>query len=367
MSGSKKKNLFFFFCLFFCFVYSSIAQETKSSKPELFNGPWQVGICIGPDFYYGDLNKYQFGISRSVSFAGGLSVVRQITNVIGARGQLLVGGLNGRKEITYEGNPAVKQFRGAFLEFNINGTINFSNLFSDYKPSRHFFVYGTLGIGFTNWNTREEDMSNGIVYYSTPDPRRWRTAAVIPFGLGAIYQLTDKLNLNLEWTFRMATSDLLDQTVGGFKFDFYDYLSVGVSLNLGVLKKKSQKMLDYPYFSTPALPLQMPVQAPFPEPTRQVVFPANDYNLNDNYVYVVQICAYKKHNYSPTWIRKKYNISQPVIREREGKMSRYITGSYKNIEPAIELRDKLLKKGIHDAFIVAYKDGIRHHTVTAGY
>ncbi|MEI7982954.1 MAG: hypothetical protein WCI71_14990 [Bacteroidota bacterium] len=363
MSGFTKKDFLFFFFLFFFIGLSSGAQEIKSPKPVPFGGHWQAGFCFGPDFYFGDLNKYNVGISRSVNVAGGVYVVRQFTEIFGVRGQMLIGGINGKKDTTYQDIPASKQFLGLFFEFNVNGTINFSNLFSPYKPSRTFFVLGTLGIGFTNWNSRREDIINGDVYNTIPDSRRWRTAAVIPFGIGAMYRITNKVNLNFEWTFRMVTSDLLDQTAGGFKFDFYDYFAIGVSVNLGKWLKKSQKILDYPYFSNPSSIVLPPIlQQRLPEPGRQVFFPENE-----KFDYVVQICAYEKHNYTPTWIKKRYKISQPVIREREGKMSRYIIGSFKNIEPAMELRDKLMKKGVPDAFVVAYKNGVRHHTVTSGY
>jgi len=355
MFGFWKRCFFFFLSAIFCFSYLLPAQEIRNSKQVSFASPWQVGVQVGPDFYYGDLNKYKMGIARSINFAGGFYANRQLSNVFGVRGQFLAGGLNGRKEKL----DTVRQFSGTFLEFNVNGTLNFSNLFSAYKPSRHFFVYGTLGIGLTNWNTLMESSIDELVFSIVPNPRRWRTSAVIPFGLGAIYKLNDKLNLNVEWTFRLVTSDLLDQERAGFIFDFYDYLAIGVSLNLGKWMKKSQNLLDYPYYPVPDRP-QEPVQPRYPEPQKNVFYPEND-----NYVYVVQIFAFEKTNYSPTWIKKRYKISQPVVREREGKMSRYIIGSFTDIGKAIELRDQVLKKGIHDAFIVAYKDGVRHHTVTS--
>jgi len=345
------------FCIVFLLLFSlgSFSQKMIFPSRDGFAGSWQVGVTLGPDFYYGDLNKYKMGIARSVHVAGGIFVNRQFSNVFGVRGQLLMGGLTGRKENL----DSVKQFRGSFLEFNINGTLNFSNLFSPYKPSRHFFIYGTIGIGITNWNTLLESSSNDVVYSMVPNPRRWRTAAVVPFGMGGLYRLNDKLNLHVEWTFRLVTSDLLDQEQAGFVFDFYDYLAFGISLNLGKWNKKSQNLQDYPYNPLPDR-MEVPVEPSYPEPQKNVVYPAND-----NYVYVVQIFAFEKTNYSPTWIKKRYKISQPVVRERDGTLSRYIIGNFTDIGPAIALRDEVLKKGIRDAFVVAYKDGVRHHTVTS--
>ncbi|MCK9203198.1 MAG: hypothetical protein M0P58_02035 [Bacteroidales bacterium] len=363
MSGYRKKDIVFFFILFF-FTGGSFAQEDKSHNSQTSSGfsRWQVGVSIGPDFFYGDLNKYKIGISGSVSIAGGLFLSRQITPVFGVRGQVLAGGINGNKETNVDSNPVLKKFRGGFFEINVNGTINFSNLISKYKPSRKFFIYGTLGVGVTNWNTLQQDLVDDAVVSSHPDPRRWRTAAVVPFGLGGAYCITDKLDLNLEWTFRMVTSDLLDQTTGGFKFDFYDYLAIGVTFNLGQRASRSQKLLDYPYFSTTVSRTPSEARIASPEPANQPV-----YAENETYVYTVQIFAFEKHHYSAEWIRKKYKIKQPVVREKEGNISRYIIGVFTTLNSAKSTRDAMLQKGIHDAFVVAYKDGKRHHTVSSGF
>ena len=81
MSVFRKKNHLFFFSLFLCFSSLAAAQDIKSSKPVTYGKRWQVGVFLGPDFYYGDLNKYDAGISSSVSMAGGFYVNRQITDI----------------------------------------------------------------------------------------------------------------------------------------------------------------------------------------------------------------------------------------------------------------------------------------------
>jgi len=44
-------------------------------------------------------------------------------------------------------------------------------------------------------------------------------------------------------------------------------------------------------------------------------------------------------------------------------MERFLVGNYKDLDYARELCQTLVKQGIHDAFVVAYKNGVRDHSV----
>jgi hypothetical protein len=359
---SKNCNIIFFLlCSFILISDHGWSQTGKKKELASFANTWTIGANIGPDFFYGDLGPQGIGIDNNVSIAGSIYGGRQFSNVIGLRGQLLFAGIRGRKVNNSVVEPINQSFSGPLVEFNVNTTINFSNLFSPYKPARRFFVYGTLGIGFTNWNTKVTDLNTQQVI-STDSLRNWRTAALLPFGLGAFVRITERISIGAEWTFRMAFSDMLDQTKGGFKYDFYDYLAFGVTFNLGNMSKQSPKVRDYPYPVYPAQVTPQPTGLPvldIPARTPQSVPPPGE-----NYTYVVQIFAYAKRTYSPESIRKRYHISQPVRREKDGRLNRYLIGNYKDLQVARDLRDQMIKKGIHDAFVVAYKDGQRVYVVS---
>lgn len=364
MAKSKRILKYFIGLLLLFHVVVASGQQGSSVQPLLLKGKsvWQVGVQIGPDFFYGDLNPYKVGISGTVSIAGGAFVIRELSPVFSVRGQVLGGGLNGKKGVSSGGYQILKKFKGGFVELNVNGIINFSNLFSKPKPSRKVSVYGTLGIGMINWNTLQTDYMEDAIVGSVPNPRQWRTAAVFPFGAGAIFRITDRISLSGEWTFRMITSDLVDQVKGGFKLDVYDYLSFGVSYSLGKSgNPRSNKLRDYPYYSTPSvIPQPVMVMPVVPVQAEQHFSPA------ENFEYTVQIFAFEKKSYSTEWIRKKYKIEQPVRKEQEGNLTRYVIDRFTNMATAREWRDRMVMKGIRDAFVVAYKDGKRHHTVTAG-
>ncbi len=354
----KRAILFVFLLAGSVHLFAQTAVSEKQLKSNQFAGTWQLGANIGPDFFYGDLSTYKITPSKNINLAGSIYFGRQFTNVIGLRIQLLYGGIRGEKNYQLGNDNVTQSFSGSVLEFNTNATINFSNFISPYKTSRRFFVYGTIGIGIANWRTlRVSPEIDGV----TPieNPLQWKTAAIMPLGLGAFYKIGNKVNIGLEWTFRMVFSDMVDQTVGGFKFDIYDYLAVGITINLGGHGKHLPKVLDYAY-PVSQVPVIYPVQQDTLYP--KIAPPAGGITQGD-YLYSVQVCAFNRHQYSTKWVRKRYRISQPVRMEKEGNMERFLVGNYKELEYARELCQTLIKQGIHDAFVVAYKNGIRDHSV----
>ncbi len=347
---------FLLFVVITCFCSVEVIGQPEPSTTGSdagFSNRWRLGLNIGPDFYYGDLNSSKFLPDNSVGFAGSVYGEYQATNVFGVRLQFIGALLNGSRAVTIKGQTVNESFTGSMAEGTINVQLNFSNLFSQYRASRKFFVYGTLGVGFAGWNTRLINPVSGGVTTDQPI-----TAPVVPVGLGAFYRIGSRVNVGLEWSFRTIFSDNVDQTVGGFKYDSYSYLSVGVSINLGKFKRKSLK--PYNYTNTVYKTSEKYIQPPPAEPLRYVALAAQP----ENYDYVVQICAYDKHRYSPQWIRKHYKVPQTVRMEKEGAMERFLVGDYKTLEAAIEIRDQLIRLGVRDAFVVAYKNGVRHHVVT---
>jgi len=352
--------------LFFLISGYGFSQSAGTVKMSPFAKRWYLGINLGPDFYYGDLRTKSFLPNKNVSLAGSLFLQYHFNDIFGLRIQLLPGGLNGSKMVEKEGKTIEESFTGIFIEANVNGTVNFFNLFSPGKPERRFFIYGTVGVGYSGWYSK---LLNKVYNYdslSTDNPlKNFHSSLVLPVGVGAIFKISEKIQANVEWTWRSYLSDQLDNTIGGYKFDMVDYLAVGISLRVGG-KGKHQKenlnVLDYRY---PVYPVTYQQPEPVRTPQAEPPVPVQQSYTQEEYDYVVQIFAFDKHNYSAEWIRKRYKIGREVRREQEGTLSRYFVGNFRDIQSAKALRDEMLQKGIHDAFIVAYKNGVRHHTVIA--
>ena len=352
------------------------ATSDKTSKKGSLAGTWEAGVTLGPDFYYGDLNPYKFLPSHSISAAGGAFIMRQFTNVIGIKGTLLFGGLQGKIHGKEGAQPGNWSFKGTFLDFTINSVFNLSNLFSPYHSGRKLFVYGTIGFGVNAWNSILTQEQNGEL--TNPDQiNGLQAACVIPIGLGLQIAITSKINAGIEYTVRTIFSDNVDQMVGGFKCDFADLLAFTASYRFGMAKnkfgmaKKKVSVQEYPYSGPltyhPTAPeiVTAPEVVTAPESVTAPEKPGHEVpSASEGYDYVVQICAFAKHDYSVDWVKKHYHVDMPVTKERENGTNRYIIGHYyKDINVAKELCDRLRKKGIHDAWVIAYKNGMRHHVV----
>ncbi|MCK9423729.1 MAG: outer membrane beta-barrel protein [Bacteroidales bacterium] len=223
-----------FFLFFFLVAYGlATAQETVFPSWDEFAGNWQIGVNLGPDFYYGDMNKKGSVISHNVSIAGGVFTTWQISNVFGLRGELLIGGLNGKN---VSDNEPHRHFNGVFSDIVVCATIDFSNLMFRFNPFRKVHVYGTGGIGIISWSSSSYVNGNKLSGNNV--------AAIFPVGLGVFYTFANRLNIGVEWTTRVVTSDYLDQYHARAKLDFINYISFWTSMNFNQLKNIFKKSAE---------------------------------------------------------------------------------------------------------------------------
>ena len=327
----------------------------KPMKKGGMAGTWEAGLMIGPDFYYGDLNPSKFLPRNSISVAGGGFIMRQFTNVVGLKGQLLMGGVHGAMNVDEIYGPVLYSFSGFFVDFSANVVFNLSNFFSEYHKGRKLFVYATAGLGLNAWNTKMSATFNGVKN-DTAWPTGMKAALVIPFGLGLQYAITDKIRVGAEYTVRPVLSDQVDHYAKGFKADFVNLFAVSVSFRFGTPRKNlavQEYAFSNPVRYQPSSPV--PIQVP---PVQEVA------SVSEVYDYVVQIAAFSKHNYSVPWVKKHYRVDMPVIKESENGLNRYIIGHYyKDLSEAKELCNRLRKQGITDAWVIAYKNGQRDHVI----
>jgi opacity protein-like surface antigen len=340
---------------------ASRADPDKKAGNGSLAGTWEAGAMLGPDFFYGDLSPKKFLPSRNISAAGGLFLMRHFTNVVGLKGQLLFGGLNGSKDGQEGSKPVNWNFKGTFIDFTINSVFNLSNIVSPYYDGRRVFVYGTIGLGVNAWNSTLNKSDNGVS--ESPDQAKGMQAAlVVPLGLGIQFAVTNKIDAGAEYSVRTIFSDRVDQTVGGFKWDFVNLLAFTASYRFGV-SKKNINVQEYSYSNPvtyrPRPSVSLPVSVAEPVRQSQEIPSASEV-----YDYVVQVCAFAKHDYTVAWVKKHYHLDMPVIKETENGLNRYIIGHYyKDLNIAKELCNRIRKQGIHDAWVIAYQNGVRHHVV----
>ncbi len=240
--------------IFSLLLVSLVFFSTKSHAQKFIEGStgffdnWQINANLGTNLFYGDLQQYKYApYKEDWRIAYGVVFRKQLSPVIGLGFQLLNGKLHGTR-FNYAGGD--KMFDADVFEYNLNGTLNLSNLFAGYNPSRVFSIYGLAGIGFSNWRTKVKDYHTGKLIkssgYTGNGPGKRTTEIVVPFGLGMNLDFNDNFGLNLESTLRPVNSDLLDAWESGFRYDFYNYTSIGLyynlnNLNLGFLRSDPAK------------------------------------------------------------------------------------------------------------------------------
>jgi len=357
-------------------------------------------VSGGTSLFFGDIKQYTiWPVSSNENewqFAGGLQLVKQLSPVFGVRGQAIYGKLSGTRRSWN------MYFESNYFEFNLNTTISIRNIVSKYKSNQFWDTYLIAGIGITNYNTELIDLTTKQVMkkvgYGNGKSFGGRTLqGILTGGLGFDFRLSDKWNINLESTNRIMNSDDLDGWVSDFKYDVYNYTSIGISYKFGIKKttKKASKAADeYSYFETkdkdiketeydyyntnPVAPpvvdvlVIKPIVAENP-PVKEVVVeeaPFEETTIVEEYViaeplvagieYRVQISAKYNKELSVQRISTKYNIPAiDIMENRHNGYYIYTVGSFTTYEQARERRNQLRNNGIGDAFVVAFENGQR--------
>jgi len=387
----------FYFVVFFLLLLLlpvGVFAQTQGALGRRFFSNWSISLSGGPNIFFGDLKVHRFWpASTNMNewrFAGSFMLTRQLSHVFALRGQVLYGGISGTKRNYKDGSPANKYFEGNILEYNLNATVNFSNLFFRYKPERRFFIYGTVGAGLSNWLTRVYDLNTHQQTGGSGSPSNWTTEIVIPAGLGAYYNIGDKVNLGLEWTLRALNSDKLDGTVGGYPYDMYTFFSLNLTYNFN---KPNTGKLQPAKYSTPrgiTLPPppvniqktqekekeeyeKLPPPPPLtisPEPagqkTEEPAVVDQDTAVSQTSMPVIQGISYRvqvfaTHNETYTGEDMKARLKLPleVTKEISDGWQRFTVGLFTNRAEAEGLMRQMRARGIKGAFVVKYINGER--------
>mgnify|MGYP002639264060 CR=1 FL=1 len=387
------------------FVLPSIKAQSYN-KTSNFRSFWQINVNGGTSLFFGDIKQYQFApVSTNENewrFAGGAMLIKQISPIFGIRGQFLYGNLAGtrrQRNLYFESN---------YVEFNLNATIGIRNIFQKYRADQVWNAYILLGLGITNFNTELMDLQTKKVLKSQGNGSGSSFAGrslqgMFLGGLGLDLRLSNRVNLNLETANRLLDTDKLDATEGGFKYDVYNYTSLGISYKFGGNSSKQSKKEEYRYFKpkeetdeviesadydyNPNKPISPPevdaltiepviVAIPVLPPAKETVVeeiitvpveevitePVIKQEVNVQGIeYRVQIRAKYGKAISIHHLSTTYNIPASEIKENTyNGFYIYTVGSYPTYDQAKERRNYLrLNNGISDSFIVAFRNGAR--------
>ncbi len=390
-----KNSNFIRLCLLVMVSISIISVKAQKIIPQKhFSSYWDINLNTGTSLFFGDVKENPIiplsSNNNEWRLGGGLMAGYQFTPVFGLRGQALYGQLAGTKR------SADYYFEGDYIEFNLNTTIDLNNLFGKKRSDRFASAYLLVGVGLTNYNTTIYTLSSGQqkrkIGFGNGSGIKGRTLeGILTGGIGVNFRLNNHFVINFETANRIMNSDAMDGWIKNFKYDVYNYTSLGLSYRFGRKKVKSlpqtpvqhQNIHEVPPGKPeevkPKKPCTVEMQPVMPPPVTPhtvktekpaTVTPVPQHITNTHVVapppkplleYRVQIRAKYGHRISIEWISKKYGFSQNDIREdKHNGYFIYTIGSYQTYNQAITRRNEVRRhNGINDAFVVAFKNGYR--------
>lgn len=187
---------------------SGFAQE-KAIKNYGFGDNWFIQGQIGGSYTLSEGHK-EADFADLLSPHVALSVGKHFSPVAGAR--LQVAGWEAKTYRTWKD----KTDKYNYIQTNLDGLLNLTNLFSTYQGDRAFNLYGIMGIGYVHTFA---DGEKGIGTQNSIIPR---------VGLQADFRLADNLSLNLEAAGNLMSDNFNGVVVKG-KYDATANVLVGLT------------------------------------------------------------------------------------------------------------------------------------------
>lgn len=216
------------------FGQNEIEKQTTS-----FNDYAYVSGDLGLGLLNGDNSGIKLGLN------GNLGIGYQFDNIIGVKGNIGFGGLNGKYD-------HVSIDKSNYFNANLNLTISFTDIILGYNPDRKFNAVPHIGFGQVRYKVRLNDDNGNEVYENGYNERYGRkVAATIPMGLELNYAINPSWKVYLDYTATYADTDILDGVARGDHNDWFSSLSLGASYKLGSeanIFKRDDSFCNYWYF-----------------------------------------------------------------------------------------------------------------------
>jgi len=328
--------------------------------------------------YYGDVSNRTFFekiSSGETRFGMGLFGRKYFNEYIGLGGHFQFLSLRSVKENYSNGTPLNNAFTSNTFQGGLHMYLNFSNLFFGLTD-RPVSVYGLAGLGYIRWNsTLRNSVTDAIIWQNgmvSPGVSYKTGALNMPLTLGLDIRLTNELRLNVEGSVQTTFSDDLDFYSDGFRHDILFYGSVGLSYIFnykGLQAKKPTQQTQIPKRKEPVKVLDYEsVQPVQPERSRpQSTLPVvridqpryEEPSPQGQYEFRVQVIAMSRSRIDTESFRRRFNIETPIVENTFSGLYRYSTGRFSSFSEAEAYSRVIRSKGIHDAFVVAYRGNER--------
>ncbi len=211
---------------------STEAQRWGGRKKAGFLDDWSINGSVGLTSFFGDLSLYDSDLVSKLTLESGPSFSGVLTKYvkqkkIGLSGQLLYGGFKGE-------NTAGSTFESTVIEMNFQIRLQLIKLIWPYSLTKFGMeAYGGIGqftFKSTKWQEVEGETDISIQDTGVPE--------FVYFGGFAMnYEVMNNLALTADMSLRQAQNDKLDVVTKNGDFDYYSYISVGITYHISSFKK----------------------------------------------------------------------------------------------------------------------------------
>lgn len=215
--------------IIFCLLAGIQAQGQKYDITEGFS----MKISLGALSFHGDLSASEYNpvdiIRDNTKMGFSFSALKEFSNIIGVQAQYFAGNLY---SIHSDENL---YFTGSLSEFSVSGRFTPLGLFPGMNNRLKLNPYLSFGLGTFGYRSCRRYIDTDDIYppvygYQndgvTTAPRE--RSLTIPMGIGLSVPINQNFAIELDHTFRITNTDLIDATVSPTSSnDFYSHTSLG--------------------------------------------------------------------------------------------------------------------------------------------
>jgi opacity protein-like surface antigen len=205
-----------------CIAYISFILITHAVSAQESTGNFEIGIHAGAAIYQGDLTPSPFGSFKTVRAASGVHANVILSEAFSFRQNFDFGTLEG-DDSKYNDKPWRQQrnfaFRTSFKEFSLLFAWDIWGRNFDIREG--FSPYLFFGVGYTFFNGNSNYAGFNRTYFRN-DPEliagldedrakpKLIGMPVVPLGGGVRFQLSPRISLKAEISYRLSGTDYLD-------------------------------------------------------------------------------------------------------------------------------------------------------------
>ncbi len=212
---------------------------------------WSANLSAGFTSYYGDLSQYDIGYLNKLMYESKPAVAFKLTkqimkNRFGVSGQLLWGGFKSNYKPEHI-------FETTIFEYNIQASANIMNIINPYD-NPDFGITVFAGAGQFLFGNSVYSFNDGLELKSTGGSRV--PEFVYFFGAGFYQRISDSFDFTIDLSIRQAQNDNLDSYIAHGDFDYYSFLSVGITFKMDNLRTPFNRFRECPAYERVHPPLK---------------------------------------------------------------------------------------------------------------